>query len=218
MGIRHCCEEYRVNLLGGDVTGSPKGIILTGTVVGMVPCDQAVKRSGAQVGDLVFVTGTIGDSAAGLAALMAGKSKEYPLLVSHHQRPNPQIALGTLLREAGATSLNDISDGLSREANEIAKASGVVMGIVEELIPLCLETKQLAKERKKNPFLWAWNGGEDYQLVGTISPENYEKGQDNDSITVIGRVLESSDNPGIFAVSQGKNVRVAAHGYDHFNK
>lgn len=218
MGIRHCCEEYRVNLLGGDVTGSPKGIILTGTVVGMVPCDQAVKRSGAQVGDLVFVTGTIGDSAAGLAALMAGKSKEYPLLVSHHQRPNPQIALGTLLREAGASSLNDISDGLSREANEIAKASGVVMGIVEERIPLCPETKQLAKERKENPFLWAWNGGEDYQLVGTISPENYEKVQDNDSITVIGRVLESSDNPGIFAVSQEKKVRVAAHGYDHFNK
>lgn len=218
MGIRHCCEEYRVNLLGGDVTGSPKGIILTGTVVGMVPEDQAVKRSGAKVGDLVFVTGTIGDSAAGLAALMKGNAREYPLLVSHHRRPKPQIALGTLLREAGASSLNDISDGLSREANEIAKASGVVLEIVEDKIPLCLETKWLGKELRKNPYLWAWNGGEDYQLVGTISLENYEKVRDNKDITLIGQVVEASDTPGVYAVSHGKKVKVAAHGYDHFNK
>ncbi len=217
-GIRACCETYRVNLLGGDVTGSPKGVILTGTVVGMVPCDQAVKRSGAQVGDLVFVTHTIGDSAAGLAAILAGKGKKYPKLMTAHQRPEPQISLGTLLREAGVTSLNDISDGLSREANEIAKASGVCLEIQEEKIPLSEEACLLGNELKKNPLLWAWNGGEDYQLVGTISPAHHETVKDNPAITVIGQVVEPSNTPGVYVVRGNQKVKVAAHGYDHFCK
>lgn len=85
-GIRECCSSYRVNLLGGDVTGSPGGVILTGTVVGMVPKGCAVTRSGARFGDLVFATETLGDSAAGLSALLAGLQEEYPSLCERHQR------------------------------------------------------------------------------------------------------------------------------------
>ena len=122
-GIRECCREYSVNLLGGDITGSKQGVILTGTIVGIVPENQAVKRSGAQEGDIVFVTGTLGDSSAGLSILLDGKKEEYPMLAIRHQRPKPQIDFGQILRESGASSLNDVSDGLSREINEIALAS-----------------------------------------------------------------------------------------------
>lgn len=217
-GIRACCKKYQVNVLGGDVTGSPKGLILTGTVVGMVPCDTAVKRSGAQVGDLVFVTETIGDSAAGLEALLSGKEKEYPKVVARHQRPEPQISLGKLLREAGASSLNDISDGLSRELTEIAKASGVVVEVEENKIPLSEEACRLGQAAGKYPLLWAFNGGEDYELVGTISPSSYEKIKGNTKITIIGRVIASSSDPCVYTIGQAGRRRLAVCGYDHFEK
>ena len=218
-GIRSCCETYRVNLLGGDVTGSPKGVILTGTVVGMVPCDRAVKRSGAQVGDYVFVTETIGDSAAGLAALLHGIEKDYPHVVRRHQRPEPQIALGTTLREAGASSLNDISDGLSRELNEIAKASGVVIEMEEEKIPLSQEACRLAAVLGESPVLWALNGGEDYELVGTISPSSYEKVSCKEQMTLIGKVIDASlPEAGVYIIGKNGRCRLSARGYDHFTK
>lgn len=218
-GIRCCCQKYRVNLLGGDVTGSPKGVILTGTVVGMVPCDTAVKRSGAQIGDYVFVTGTLGDSAAGLAALLHGLGEDYPGVVQRHRKPEPQIALGTALREAGASSLNDISDGLSRELNEIAKASGVVIEMEEEEIPLSAEACRLGQALGKNPALWALNGGEDYELVGTISPSFYEKIPCKDKITLIGKVVDTSaSEAGVYIIGKKGRCRLSARGYDHFTK
>lgn len=216
-GIRACCESYRVNLLGGDMTGSPKGVILTGTVIGMVPSNEAVTRSGAKPGDLVFVTGTLGDSAAGLAAIMKGIGRNYPLITARHQRPRPQISKGMWLRKAGATSLNDISDGLSREANEIAYASGIAMDILEDAIPLSWESQCLGKELGQNPLDWAWNGGEDYQLVGTISHENYKKIKSSSSMTIIGKVRESSSNEvGVYVMRNHVFVKVNPHGYDHF--
>ena len=218
-GIRACARKYQVNLLGGDVTGSPNGVILTGTVVGMVPKDTAVKRSGAQVGDYVFVTETLGDSAAGLAALLHGIDKDYPKVVKRHQKPEPQIALGTMLREAGASSLNDISDGLSRELNEIAKASGVIIEIEEEKIPLSTEACHLGQVLGKSPVLWALNGGEDYELVGTLSPSSYEKISCKDTITLIGRVIDASPSEaGVYIIGKKGRCRLSARGYDHFTK
>lgn len=218
-GIRACCQKYRVNLLGGDVTGSPKGIILTGTVVGMVPKDTAVKRSGAKVGDYVFVTETIGDSAAGLAALLRDMGKSYPGVVRRHQQPEPQIALGTMLREVGASSLNDISDGLSRELNEIAKASGVVIDLEEDKIPISQEACQLAQVLGEDPVLWALNGGEDYELVGTLSPSSYEKMSCKDTITILGTVINASPSEaGVYIIGKKGRCRLSARGYDHFTK
>lgn len=215
-GIRLCCRKYRVNLLGGDVTGSPKGIILTGTVLGMVPEGKMVPRSGAKVGDLVFVTETIGDSAAGLYALLHGMEKDWPFLVKRHRRPEPQIEKGILLRKAGAHSLNDISDGLSRELNEIALASQVEIEIEPALIPLSEETKALAAKEKVNPLSWAFNGGEDYELTGTISPESFDTIERKDGITVIGRV--TGKGHGVYLKENGSRRLLEIHGYDHFVK
>lgn len=214
-GIRACCSSYRVNLLGGDVTGSPCGVILTGTVVGMVPKGRAVPRSGARAGDLVFATETLGDSAAGLSALLAGLSEEYPSLCERHQRPRPQIRLGSALREAGATSLNDVSDGLSSEINEIAKASQVEIELFREKIPISAEAAKLGAYLAKDPVDWALTGGEDYELIGTISEENFRKLDPSLPISVIGQVVKAGRGC-VYLSDRGKRKKLVAKGYDHF--
>lgn len=216
-GLRACCREFRVNLLGGDVTGSPKGLILTGTVTGMVPKGKAVTRSGAQEGDIVFVTGTAGDSAAGLYALLQGMGDKWPSLVERHRRPKPQISLGILLREAGAHGLNDISDGLSREWNEIASSSGVEMEIDAEKVPLSSDVKALAEKVSVDPLAWALNGGEDYQLTGTISPSDFDTIKEETSITPVGRVVKKPGK-GVYLYHHGRKELLEARGFDHFEK
>ena len=215
-GIRACCSSYRVNLLGGDVTGSPCGVILTGTVVGMVPKGRAVTRSGARFGDLVFATETLGDSAAGLSALLAGLSEEYPSLCERHQRPRPQSKLGSALRAAGATSLNDVSDGLSSEINEIAKASQVEIELFREKIPISAEAAKLGAYLAKDPVDWALTGGEDYELIGTISEENFRKLDPSLPISVIGQVVKAGRGC-VYLSDRGKWQKLAAKGYDHFS-
>ena len=214
-GIRECCRKYSVNLLGGDMTASLGGVILTGTVVGIVPSDWAVKRSGAQVGDVVFVTETVGDSAAGLAAILHQCDMDFPGLTKRHRRPEAQIQLGKILREAGATSLNDISDGLSQELNEIAAASKVIINLDKDKIPLSEETIRLGKRLGTDPLNWAFTGGEDYELAGTMSRKNWEKIKGSLPVTEIGIVCDKGSRQ-VFIKSKNETVLMIPKGYDHF--
>lgn len=214
-GIRECCRKYSVNLLGGDMTASLGGVILTGTVVGIVPSDRAVKRSGAQVGDVVFVTETVGDSAAGLAAILHQCDTDFPSLTRRHRRPEAQIQLGKILREAGATSLNDISDGLSQELNEIAAASRVIINLDKDKIPLSEETIRLGKRLGTDPLNWAFTGGEDYELAGTMSRKNWEKIKGSRPVTEIGIVCDKGAGQ-VFIKSKNETVLMIPKGYDHF--
>ncbi len=214
-GIRECCRKYSVNLLGGDMTASLGGVILTGTVVGIVPSDRAVKRSGAQVGDVVFVTETVGDSAAGLAAILHQCDTDFPGLTKRHRRPEAQIQLGKILREAGATSLNDISDGLSQELNEIAAASRVIINLDKDKIPLSEETIRLGKRLGTDSLNWAFTGGEDYELAGTISPKNWGKIKGSYPVTEIGIVCDKGSGQ-VFIKSKNETVLMIPKGYDHF--
>lgn len=214
-GIRECCREHSVNLLGGDITGSKQGVILTGTIVGIVPENQAVKRSGAKEGDIVFVTGTLGDSSAGLSILLDGKKEEYPMLVIRHQRPKPQIDFGRILRESGASSLNDVSDGLSREINEIASASRVTIELEKERIPLSDELCRWGQDCGKEPFHFAINGGEDYELVGTISKKNWEYVKGIGGVTGIGHVTKAGKGQ-VFLKDKNSIKLLTIAGYDHF--
>lgn len=214
-GLREICKKYKVNILGGDITASNQGVILTGTVVGIVKKDKYITRSGANVGDVVFVTGTVGDSAAGLSALINGYSNEY--LLKRHRRPEPRIDWGQCLLQNNATSLNDISDGLSRELNEIAVSSNVVIEIDSSKIPISKETECMAKKLGKNPLNWALNGGEDYELVGTVSKENWEKIKLKKGISAIGFV--KSKGQSFVEISYNGNIeKLYAKGYDHFVK
>lgn len=216
-GVRSCCKMYRVNLVGGDMTGSKQGVVLTGTVVGMVPKGQAVKRSGSRVGNIVFVTGTLGDSYAGLEAIAKREEGKYPFLVERHRRPTPRISYGEKLRSYGVHALNDISDGLSRELREIAESGGVDILIDKSKLPFSKELRKWGKRAHNNIYYAALHGGEDYELVGTISPKKWEKVSAEIDATAIGVVTRKG----------GRHVKIRdgihryelpVGGYDHFRR
>ena len=212
-GLRAACRAFRVNLLGGDITGSRQGVVLTGTVVGFVPEDQAVRRSGAVPGDLLAVTGTLGDSAAGLDAIFAGRAEAYPALAEKHRRPLPQIEAGRILREAGVHALDDITDGLAEEAAEIAEASGVSLVIRAEKVPLSEEARRAAAAFGKDPLRYALTGGEDYQLLAAGPAACIARAAEKLPLTVIGRAEEGC---GVFLTGNGTKEPLPRIGYDHF--
>ncbi len=215
-GIRDICRRYEVNVLGGDMTGSKQGVVLTAAVVGVVPAGRAVLRSGARPGDLVGLTGPLGGSAAGLAAILRGEEEAWPLLTERHQRPLPRIEAGRILRELGADALDDITDGLAEEANEIAIASGMDLIIDGDDLPIDEETRRAARAFCMDPLHWALTGGEDYELLFTAGPAAMEKIHRALPVTVIGEVTR----PGgvVYIRREGTMKRLPRIGYDHFRQ
>ena len=215
-GIRAACAAYGVNLLGGDVTGSRQGVVLTGTVVGVVPKDGAVRRSGARVGDVIFLSDTVGDAAAGLAAILAGDEVLFPEIVRRHRRPTAEVETARILREAGAHALNDVTDGVASEANEIAAASGVNLILAADAIPVSSETEKAAKRYGTTALSYALSGGEDYALLGTMAAENFETVRDAAGLVAIGRVAEGSGQ--VFLQEKNDLRLLEKNGYNHFRK
>jgi len=220
-GMKEICREFSVNIVGGDTVSSPQGLIINVTVLGEVEPDQLQRRSGASVGDLVVVTGTLGDSGCGLDLLMQGDWHTYDFassLVARHLVPKPQVLQGPLLAALGSTSMNDISDGLSSEVNEIAHASHVGMRIYSSLIPVSPDLQHAAAMFGKTALQYALYGGEDYQLVFTITPAQYKVLAQVDigaHLTVVGEVTDISQ--GILLVAEdGHTTTLEAKGYNHF--
>lgn len=215
-GIRMMCRRYRVNILGGDMTGSRQGVMLTGTVIGAVPRKQAVTRGGSQRGDWIGVTGSLGDSAAGLEAILEGL-EGYPRIREIHRRPEPQVEAGRLLRCGGASSMDDVSDGLSGELADMAEASGRAMVIRRDAVPLSDEVRRLAAETGKDPLTFAFNGGEDYQLVFTISPDRWAALTLPVPAVIIGQV-EDRGRTGVWLSDRQGETEIRRGSYDHFRK
>ena len=213
-GFKSICQKYNVNIVGGDTVTTTGPLVLNVTLVGEVPKGKAVLRSGAQVGDLVIVTNTIGNAAAGLAVLLA-KQKSFDFIKECHQRPEPQVPLGRWLREHKATSLNDISDGLGNELNEIAKASGVTIEIDETKLPLHEELQEAAKILSANSLDWALFGGEDFQLTGTVPAVLADTIEMQPHIHVIGRVVTGPSKV-LMHKADGETRLIESKGYDHF--
>lgn len=213
-GIKDQCKLHHVNILGGDTVSSQEGIVLTVTIIGEVPRGTAVLRSGARPGDIVGVTNYVGYAATGLVALSYGYDG-YDMTILGHQRPDPQIELGQALRMHGATSMNDISDGLASELHEIAKASGVNIVIDEQMVPLYEETYTLAKSLGTRPVDYALYGGEDFQLVFTAPKELEDTLKKIGQITIIGQVLEGN-NIVQMVTKERKIETLEAKGYNHF--
>lgn len=220
-GMKEICHEFGVNIVGGDTVSSLQGLVINVTAIGEVEPEKLQRRSGASDGELIVVTGTLGDSGCGLDLLMQGGWEEhnfYQPLLMRHLAPRPQVKAGSLLASYGTTSMNDISDGLASEANEIAQASSVGMIIYEDKIPLSSEVNSAALQLSKAGTQYALYGGEDYQLLFTIPPDKYKLLSQADLglvLTVIGEVREQSHGVQLMA-RNGVTSLLEPKGYNHF--
>ena len=213
-GLHDICAEYSVNIIGGDTVSTEGAFVISATVFGDVPTNQSVLRSGAQDGDAVFITNYLGLSYVGLHSLLEG-SEDYPVSRSVHQRPIPHVECGIIARDLGATSMNDISDGLSSELNEIAKASQVTIYIDESKLPIHPEVQAYCESHHMSPYFPMWTGGEDFQLVGTIPADKAEE-LPTDTFTIIGCIKAGSAQ--VLVDRDGQWVTVEPKGYNHLSK
>ena len=203
-GIRIACEQYGVDIVGGDTSSSNQGLVISITCIGEAPNGKAVKRSTAHDTDLICVSGDLGAAYMGLQLLerekaaSAGRSdfepdfagKEY--LVERQLKPEARIDIVRELAEKGIvpTSMIDISDGLSSELLHICKMSDTGCRIYEDRIPIDYQTAVMAEELNMNLVTAALNGGEDYELLFTVPLTDHDKVKELKGVHVIGYVTK----------------------------
>jgi len=233
-GMMAACHPHEVRLIGGDTSASSGGWFLSLTLIGMVPPRQALFRSGAQIGDGLYVTGTIGDSLAGLRLLNdpPPRASHHPrnatlstryrkFLTGRHLRPTARIAEGRWLSaHRFATSAIDISDGLSGDLRHICEESHVGVELDLGALPLSSACRAYAASRNLDPIDLALTGGEDYELLFTVSPRQRSRLEQSAiergfSLTCIGKIQPLRF--GRKALSPlGKRHRLAKTSYEHF--
>lgn len=205
-GIRHACERYGVDLVGGDTSASNQGLVISITCLGDAIRDDIVYRDGAKPTDLICVSGDLGAAYMGLQLLEREKAasvgmkdfepdfagKEY--LVERQLKPEARRDIIAALAAAGIkpTSMMDISDGLSSELLHICNASKVGCRVYEDRIPIDYQTAVMAEELNMNLVTAALNGGEDYELLFTVPLSKHADVEKIDGIKVIGYVTEQS--------------------------
>ncbi len=228
-GVYAACEEYGVDLIGGDTTSSQKGFIISCTAIGEVAPDKYVKRSGAQKGDLLCVSGDLGSAYLGLTLLEREKRifMESPgvqpdlegekYIVGRILKPEARKDITAFFAETGLTptSMIDVSDGLSSEILHICKQSGVGCVLYEEKIPIADESRQAAFKFNLDPTACALSGGEDYELLFTIKQEDYDKLKDHPEISVIGYMTDQEAGAHIFTKGGSKHA-ITAQGWNAF--
>jgi thiamine-monophosphate kinase len=204
-GLARDQKEFAVSLLGGDTSAGALSIAVT--AFGFVPQGKMVKRSGAQIGDAVYVTGTIGDSGGGLAVLKGEKQAlpdtDRDYLIGRYRVPQPPVGFAEKLR-AIAHAAVDVSDGLIADLGHVASASSVGVLVEGECVPLSPPLKALWGE---NALLRAVTAGDDYQTAFTAPPGL------RGPFTRIGQVVAGE---GVSLSSDGRNIPVPLTGYQHF--
>ena len=229
-GIKVACGDYKVDLVGGDTTSSLSGLMISITAIGKVDKDKVVYRDGAKIGDVVCVTGELGGAYMGLQILEREKQvfldapgaqpklEEFNYIVQRLLKPRARMDVIHDLNELGAvpSSMIDISDGLASELHHIAKQSQVGFKIIDENIPVNNETYETALTLNIGPVTCAMNGGEDYELLFTISREGYEKIKTHFDIVGIGEVVAKEEGVNI-VTKAGRAHPITAQGWNHFN-
>jgi len=200
-------KTFGIALLGGDMSATPGPLSIAITAFGHVPSGRLVRRNGARPGDLVFVTGTIGDSGGGLALLKSG-AKEPSRLIERYRVPEPGVAFAQAVRNASASI--DVSDGLLADLGHIAETSGVRIVVEAERIPRSPQLKTLWGDSVE-AIVRAATAGDDYEIAFT-APSMIEDART--PVTCIGRVERGS---GVALLdTEGREIAVPRTGYRHF--
>ncbi len=230
-GIRAACDDFNVDLVGGDTTSSASGLIISVSVTGRVERDRIALRSKAEKGDIVCATGDLGAAYIGLQVLEREKQvflenldmqpdlEKYPYIAGRQLKPKARTDIIHELAELNVkpNAMIDISDGLASELHHLSKQSNVGFFIYEDKLPIDKQTYDTAVEFNIDPITCVMNGGEDYELLFTIRQEDFEKLKNHPDIHFIGYAAEKEK--GINLVTKNKNVYpIKAQGWDHFDE
>jgi thiamine-phosphate kinase len=231
-GVQLACRRYKVDLVGGDTTSSQTGLVINVTAVGLESSEKIISRNGVKPNDLLVVTGDLGGAYMGLQILerehsvylknpnMQPEMEGYDYILERQLKPEARTDIKGILEELGVkpTSMIDVSDGLASEVLHLSDRSKVGFRIYEEKIPMDELTISTADEFNLNPVMTALNGGEDYELLFTISQSDFDKIKNNPDFTIIGHAVE--EEQGNYLVLRGSNelAELTAQGWDAYLK
>mgnify|MGYP003583919613 FL=1 len=229
-GIALACKHYKVDLVGGDTTSSTSGLVMSITAIGLEDSENIVKRNGAKANDLLVVTGDLGGAYMGLQILerehsvylanpdMQPEMEGYDYILERQLKPEARTDIKKALKELDIqpTSMIDVSDGLSSEILHLSDQSKVGFHLYEEKVPMDSLTISTAEELNLNPIMCALSGGEDYELLFTIAPEDFEKIRNHPDFSIIGHAVDLQQ--GNYLVARGSNelIPLNAQGWDAF--
>ncbi len=230
-GIATACKFYNIDLVGGDTTSSSSGLLISVTAIGKVNPENVVYRDGAKPNDLLVVTGDLGGAYLGLQVLEREKQvflvnpnsqpdmAPYSYIIERQLKPEARKDIIKLFKELQLqpTAMLDISDGLSSELLHICKQSKVGCTIYEDKIPLDPQVISTCEEFNLNSTTIALNGGEDYELLFSISQNDYGKIKANPNFTVIGYITEKKEGAHLITRANTK-IPLQAQGWNSFTK
>ena len=229
-GIRAACDPCNVELIGGDTSSSPSSIFLSLTIVGSVRANRALTRNRAEVGDRLYVTGTVGDSKAGLRVLQThsnnrrgfSPSAVEKFLIRRHLRPIPRIHVGQLLVARNlAHAAIDLSDGLSSDVAHVCEESQVGAEIRGRALPLSSQLYAFAQRNNLDPLELALHGGEDYELLFTAPAKRHQKvlnvsKQTGVPVSCIGEIKPKTFGQQL-ELPEGRKQKMLKKSFNHFS-
>lgn len=215
-GYMNLARKFDVELIGGDVSKTPDKIVVDSIVAGEIKKGKAILRSEAQVDDLIYVTGKVGGAAIGLHLLENGENTKHKNLLLRQLAPNPQIEIAQIISANNlATSMIDLSDGLSSDLTHLCKASKTGAKIFAYEIPV--ESKISDFKMKVSALELVLSGGEDFELLFTVNPKKklrLEKELKNYQISCIGKMTANAEV--IELMENGKSMILEPKGFRHF--
>ncbi len=229
-GIKLACRNYKVDLIGGDTTSSLSGLIISITAIGVAEENELVYRNGAKEGDLVCVSGDLGAAYLGLQLLEREKRiyMEHPgvqpelenaqYLIERQLKPEARRDVVAWFKEMDLkpTAMIDLSDGLSSDVRHICKQSGVGCEINESMVPISEDAYNMALQFNIDPITCALSGGEDYELLFTIQPEDETKIAGEDAFSIVGQITKKEGGC-VLVTKSGNRHPLKAQGWNHFD-
>jgi thiamine-monophosphate kinase len=230
-GVRLACERYNVDLVGGDTSGSMTGLVISVTAMGTALKEELTLRSSAKNNQLICVTGDLGAAFMGLKILEREKQLHaadpdfqpalsgYDYILERYLKPEPRVEILLALKEGGIVpgAMIDISDGLSSELLHICKASECGCQVYDERIPIADETREAASEFQLEPMVAALHGGEDYELLFTVSLSAHDKVAALEGVSVIGNITGKKGSA-LLVGNDGSAIQLQAQGWNAFSE